>query len=129
MSDDGALTGPMSGAEHHAFGPVQVDTVRVGIGRIKRLVYPPGLRWSVDLRPIVGTELCEHAHVGFLAQGRIEGVYPDGCTFAYVAPQAVSIDPGHDAWVAGDEAAVLVQFDFEGRTTEMLGLPARHAHD
>jgi hypothetical protein len=129
MSDDATLTGPMAGAEHQAFGPVEVDTMRVGNGRIKRLVYPPGLRWSVDLRPLVGTELCEHTHVGFLAQGGLEGVYADGCTFAYVAPQAVNIEPGHDAWVTGDEAAVLIQFDFEGRTTETLGLPARHAHD
>jgi hypothetical protein len=31
--------------------------------------------------------------------------------------------------VTGDEAAVLIQLDFEGRTTETLGLPARHGHD
>ena len=43
---------------------------------------------------IVGTDLCEHAHVGFLAQGRLEGVYADGCTFAYAAPQAVSCGAG-----------------------------------
>jgi hypothetical protein len=34
----------------------------------------------------------------------------------------VSIKPGHDAWVEGDEPAVLVEFDFERETSERLGL-------
>ena len=42
----------------------------VGDARIKRMVYPPGMRWSTDLKPLAGTELCEHAHAGFLAQGQ-----------------------------------------------------------
>jgi hypothetical protein len=129
MSDDATLTGPMAGAEHQAFGPVEVDTMRVGNGRIKRLVYPPGLRWSVDLRPLVGTELCEHTHVGFRAQGGLEGVYPTAARSRTSRRRRSTSSPGHDAWVTGDEAAVLIQLDFEGRTTETLGLPARHGHD
>ena len=33
------------------------------------------------MKPHVDTDLCMHAHVGFLAQGAIAGEYPDGCTF------------------------------------------------
>jgi hypothetical protein len=122
------LLAPIEGAQHHELGGVQVDVVPVGTGRVKRAVYPPGHRWSERLRDLVGTDLCEHAHVGFLARGRIEGEYEDGCTFAYEAPSAIQIDPGHDAWVAGDEPAVLIQFDFEGDTAARFGLPARHGH-
>ena len=122
------LLGSIDGADHREFGPVQVDVVSVGDGRVKRLVYPPGMRWSRDLKPLVGTDLCEHAHVGFLARGRIAGEYADGCTFEYAAPAAVAIEPGHDAWVPGDEPAVLIQFDYEAETARRFGLRERHGH-
>ena len=103
---------------------MQAEIVKVGNGRVKRAVYPPGFRWSTDMRPTVRTERCMHAHIGFLARGHIQGEYADGCTFDYVAPQVVAIDPGHDAWVVGDEEAVLVQFDSEEGTARQFGLPA-----
>jgi streptogramin lyase len=69
-----------------------------------------------------------HAHVGFIARGHIAGEYADGCTFEFVAPQVVTIEPGHDAWVLGDEAAVLIQFDSEEGTARRFGLPEAHTH-
>ena len=83
---------------------------------------------STHMRPSVETEVCMHAHIGFLARGHIAGEYSDGCTFEYVAPQVVTIDPGHDAWVVGDEAAVLIQFDSEEGTARRFGLPEEHGH-
>ena len=68
-----------------------------------------------------------HAHVGFLARGHIQGEYADGCTFEFVAPQVVAIEPGHDAWVVGDEEAVLIQFDSEEGTARRFGLPSEHS--
>ena len=47
------------------------DQARAGAARVKRVVYPPGFRWSVDMKPEVGTDLCMHGHVGFLASGAI----------------------------------------------------------
>jgi hypothetical protein len=76
----------------------------------------------------VDSDLCMHAHVGFLARGSIGGEYRDGCTFEYAAPQVVTIEPGHDAWVIGEEPAVLIQFDWEEGTTRRLGLPPEHSH-
>ena len=69
-----------------------------------------------------------HAHVGFLARGRVHVEYPDGCVHEFVAPQVVSIDPGHDGWVVGDEPAVLIEIDFEKDTLSRLGMPADHQH-
>jgi hypothetical protein len=122
------LLAPIEGADHREIGGAQVDTVRAGNGRVKRAVYPPGFRWSTHMRPNVEGDLCMHAHVGFLARGHIEGEYPDGCRFEYTAPQVVTIEPGHDAWVVGDEEAVLIQFDWEEGTTRRLGLPDVHSH-
>jgi hypothetical protein len=109
-------------------GGVQVDVVRAGASRIKRVVYPPGFQWSTHMKPIVGTDMCMHAHVGFLAQGQIHVMYADGCTVELVAPQALAIEPEHDGWVVGDEPAVVIEVDFEGQTIERLGMPDKHRH-
>jgi hypothetical protein len=122
------LTAPMEGAEHREIAGVQLDVVRAGHARVKRVIYPPGFRWSRDMKPIVGTELCQHAHVGFLARGQINIQYADGCTQEFSAPQAVAIDPGHDGWVVGTEPAVMIEFDFEGDTVRRLGMPVEHRH-
>jgi hypothetical protein len=122
------LVAPIAGADRRQIGGVTVDIVPAANGRIKRVVYPPGFRWSTHLKPVVGTALCMHAHVGFLARGHVRGEYADGCTFELVAPQAVVVVPGHDAWVVGDEAAVLIQFDCEGGTARIFDLPDEHRH-
>src|SRR5271167_3848657 len=70
---------PVRGADRREVGGVLLEIGPAGAGRVKRLVYPAGFRWSTDMKPIVGTELCMHAHVGFLAQGQIHVQYADGC--------------------------------------------------
>jgi hypothetical protein len=121
------LTAPIEGADSRSLAGVQIDTVPLGEARLKRAIYPAGFRWSRDMKPHVSTDLCMHAHVGFLAQGAIAGEYEDGCTFAYAAPAAFVIDAGHDAWVEGDADAVLIQFDAAENTVEFLGLTG-HSH-
>ena len=119
---------PMEGCDHHRVGGLEVDVKRVANGRMKRLVYPPGYRWSTHMKPVVKTDLCMHTHVGYLAEGRLRGVYADGCEFTIAAPAFAAIEAGHDAWVEGDESAVFIQFDFEEGTARRFGLPDQHAH-
>ena len=123
-----ALTAPVKGAEHREVGHVGLDVGRAGEARVKRLIYPPGFRWSVDMKPIVGTDLCMHAHVGFLARGEIHIEYADGCVVEHKAPQIVAIEPGHDGWVVGKEPVVLIEFDFERDTIARVGMPPVHRH-
>jgi hypothetical protein len=122
------LLAPITGADRRTVAGVTVDTLRAANGRVKRLVYPPGFRWSTHMKPLVGTSFCMHGHVGFLARGHIRGQYGDGCSFEHAAPSVVVIEPGHDAWVVGGEAAVLIQFDAEGATARQFGLPDAHRH-
>jgi hypothetical protein len=117
-----SLLAPIKGAAHREVGGVLVDVVQTGNARVKRIVYPQGFRWSKNLKEIVGTPLCQHAHVGFLASGEIHIQYADGVIEEFVAPQAVAIAPGHDGWVVGEEPAILIEFDFEGETVERMGL-------
>jgi hypothetical protein len=123
-----SLLGPIAGADHREVGGVQVDIVKAGTVRVGRFVYPPGFRWSTHMKPVVGSELCRHAHLGFLARGRIQGVHADGCSFEFAAPAVVVLPAGHDAWVVGDEPAVLVHFDAEADTARRFGLPEEHRH-
>ena len=128
MSVADPLLAPMPGADHREVGGVQLDVARAGAARVKRLVYPPGFRWSTHMKPQVGGERCQHAHVGFLARGQIHVEYADGCKHEFAAPQVVAIEPGHEGWVMGPEPAVLIEFDFEGDTVRQLGMPEDHRH-
>ncbi|MEZ5322833.1 MAG: hypothetical protein R2698_12310 [Microthrixaceae bacterium] len=128
MNDVPHLLAPIGGAEQQTFAGCQIDIVPAGNGRLKRIVYPVGHRWSDAIRPLVGTELCRHHHVGYLAAGTLVFEYEDGCRSTYEAPVAVDVRPGHDAYVVGDEPAVLVQVDFGPSTESVLGLPAAHLH-
>jgi len=122
------LLSPLPGAEHREIGGVHLDIVRAGDARVKRMIFHPGFRWSKEMKPVAGTEQCMHAHVGFLAHGQIQVEYPDGCTQEFRAPDVLIISPGHDAWVVGQEPAIVIEFDFEGETVERLGMPATHNH-
>lgn len=119
---------PVKGAELREVGHVRLEVGRAGEARVKRMVYPPGFRWSVDMKPAVGTDLCMHAHVGFLVSGEIHVEYADGCVVEHKAPQIVAIEPGHDGWVVGKEPVVLIEFDFERDTIKRLGMPDSHRH-
>jgi hypothetical protein len=123
-----ALLAPVKGATRRNIGHVQLEVGRAGGARVKRMIYPPGFHWAVDMKPVTGTDLCMHAHVGFLARGEIHIEYADGCIVEHKAPQIVAIEPGHDGWVVGKEPVVLIEFDFEGDTVNRLGMPDAHRH-
>jgi hypothetical protein len=128
VATDDPLLRPLEGAQRSETNGVVVEVVPAGAARVKRVVYPSGYRWTTHVKPAVGTELCMHAHVGFLVRGRMAGEYADGCTFDLEAPCAVVVEPGHDAWTVGDEDAVYVEVDFERDSAARLGLPAEHRH-
>ena len=123
-----ALLAPVKGATKRNIGHVQLEVGRAGSARVKRMIYPPGFHWAVDMKPNVGTDLCMHAHVGFLARGEIHIEYADGCIVEHKAPQVVAIEPGHDGWVVGKQPAVMIEIDFEGETASKLGMPDAHRH-
>jgi hypothetical protein len=128
MTATDPLLAPIDGADRLDVSGVQIDVARTGEARVKRVIYQPGFRWSTDMKSHVGTDLCMHAHVGFLARGEIHIEYPDGCTQELRAPSIVAIEPGHDGWVVGSEPAVLIEFDFEGDTVRRCGMPSAHRH-
>ena len=125
MATPDPLLAPIKGADTRTVGGVQVDVAPAGSGRVKRVIYEPGFRWSTHMKGSVGTDLCMHAHVGFIARGRIHVEYPDGKVLEFTAPQVVAVEPGHDGWVVGNEPAVLIEVDFEGDTAARFGMRPR----
>jgi hypothetical protein len=122
------LLAPVRNAERRQVGHVRLEVARAGGARVKRMIYPPGFHWAKDMKAVVGTELCMHAHVGFLVQGEIHIEYADGCVVEFKAPQVVAIDPGHDGWVVGKSPVVMIEFDFERETISRTGMPDAHRH-
>ena len=94
----------------------RVDVVRLGGNSAARFTLEPGWRWSECVKPVVGTESCQVRHVGVVQSGRMHVTHDDG-TEGEVGPgEAYVIEPGHDAWVIGDEA--FVGFEFETKAAE-----------
>jgi hypothetical protein len=122
------LLAPIPGADHREIGGVQLDIMPAGQARVKRTIYKVGFRWDSDMKPLVGTDYCLHAHVGMLVQGHIQLRFADGCVRDFTAPCAVVVEPGHEGWVVGDTQAVLIEVDFLGDTAARFGLNPYHEH-
>jgi hypothetical protein len=88
-----------------------VEVVRLGTATAARLTFQPGWRWSHDLAPVVGTTSCQVRHVGSVLQGTLHTVHEDGSEGEVSVGDAYVIEPGHDGWVVGDEAVVLLEFE------------------
>jgi hypothetical protein len=93
-----------------------IDVVTLGNAKAARFTFQPGWKWSDCIKPVAGTESCEVAHLGYVMSGRLHVAHNDG-TEGDVGPgDAYRIEPGHDAWVIGDEP--LVGLEFESTTAE-----------
>ncbi|XVS66118.1 cupin domain-containing protein [Actinosynnema sp. CA-299493] len=87
-----------------------VDLVTVGGTTVGRAKFEPGWRWSQDVKPIAGTDSCQAAHTGYILSGRMHVVMDDGSEGEAGAGEAIMVEPGHDAWIVGDEPCVMVDF-------------------
>jgi hypothetical protein len=92
------------------------DIVHMGATAAARLTLDPGWRWSDCVKPVAGTESCQHKHVGVAHSGRMRVTHEDGTVVEIGAGEAYVIEPGHDAEVLGDEP--FVGFEFEQKAAE-----------
>ena len=89
----------------------RIDVVELHDTVVGRMTYEPGWRWSVDVKPIAGTETCQYHHLGVTLSGRLRAEMPDGTELEIGPGDVFEIPPGHDAWVVGDEPWVGVDFE------------------
>ena len=90
----------------------RLELITVGGASVGRAIFEPGWKWSESLQPIMKTESCEAPHFQYHVSGVLKVLMDDGVELE-CRPGEVSLLPsGHDAWVIGDEPAVVV--DFQG---------------
>lgn len=100
----------------------KVDVVDLGGVTAGRIIFQPGWRWSECVRPVAGTDSCQAHHVGVVASGMMHVVHNDGTEGDAGPGDAYIIEPGHDAWVIGDEP--LVGYEFDSSTARTYAKPA-----
>jgi hypothetical protein len=91
-------------------GHGKMDLVKLKGGMIGQAVFEPGWRWSQDVKPIVKTESCQVHHLGYVVSGRMHVVMVDGSEGEVRPGDVFDVEPGHDAWVVGDEPCVVLEF-------------------
>jgi hypothetical protein len=94
----------------------EVAVVRMGGATAARMTFEPGWKWSDCVKPVAGTESCQVRHVGIAQSGTLHVEHDDGTTVDVSPGDAYVIEPGHDAWVVGDET--FVGYEFESRSAE-----------
>jgi quercetin dioxygenase-like cupin family protein len=87
-------------------GMGKVDIVSIGGSKATRSTFKPGWRWSDHVKPIVGGDSCQALHQGVVTEGHIRVRSNDGTEEEYKAGDVWVIQPGHDAWVVGNETVV-----------------------
>ena len=102
--------------ETRAPDKTKVEIVRMGGTSASRMSLEPGWRWSDCIKPVAGGERCQMHHVGVIQSGTLHVSHDDGSEQEIHAGQAYVIEPGHDAWVVGDEP--VIGYEFESKTAE-----------
>ena len=87
----------------------RVEVVRLPGFTLGRFKLQPGWRWSECVKPVVGTQTCQVAHVGHAISGRITVRMDDGTQKSIAPGESYTIPPGHDAWVEGNEPFVCLE--------------------
>lgn len=85
-----------------------MDVVTLGEFTLGKGTFEPGWRWSEDVKPIAGTDSCQVRHTGYCISGRMTVRMDDGTEATMGPGDVVVIEPGHDAWVEGDEACLFL---------------------
>src|SRR6476620_2678395 len=84
---------PTQNTEHRSYAePDEVrefpngkaEILKVGAAEIGRLILQPGWRWSNDVKPAAGTDLCEAPHMQYHVSGRLHIAMADGTEFEAV---------------------------------------------
>jgi hypothetical protein len=108
--------------EVREFPKGRLELMNIAGATIGRAIFEPGWRWATSVQPIAKTSSCEAPHFQYHVAGVLRIRMDDGTEFDCRAGDVSLLPSGHDAWVIGDEAVVVV--DFHG----MVEYAADHRH-
>ncbi len=87
----------------------KIETVTVAGVTLLRETLEPGWKWSEHVKPKVKTDSCQKRHLKYIISGKQKVVMNDGTEVELVPGDFAVIEPGHNAWVVGDEPNVLLE--------------------
>jgi hypothetical protein len=108
--------------EIREFPKGRVELIMIGGATLGRAVFEPGWKWSTSVQPLAKTRSCEAPHFQYHVSGVRRILMDDGTEFDCRAGDVSLLPSGHDAWVLGNEPAVVV--DFQG----MIDYAKAHSH-
>ena len=94
--------------EKRTFDKGNVAVVSLGGTTFGRAILQPGWKWSTCVKPLVNTKSCQAPHLQYHVSGRLRVVMDDGTAEEFGPGDVALIPPGHDAWVVGNEPAVII---------------------
>lgn len=98
--------------EIREFPKGRLELIKIGGATVGRAVFEPRWRWAESVQPLAKTKSCEAPHFQYHVSGILRIRMDDGTEFDCKAGDVSLLPSGHDAWVIGDEPAVVV--DFQG---------------
>ena len=111
--------------EIREFPQGRVELIKIGGATVGRAVFEPGWKWSTSVQPLVQTKSCEAPHFQYHVSGVLRVLMDDGTEFDCRAGDVSLLPSGHDAWVVGNEPAVVV--DFQGMIDYALAGHGSHS--
>ena len=94
--------------EVREFPQGRIELVTLGTVTFGRGTFLPGWKWSTSVKPLVHTKSCEAPHLQYHVSGRLHIVMDDGSEDEFGPGDVSLLPPGHDAWVVGNEPAVVI---------------------
>jgi len=94
----------------------QVDVVHLAGTTAARFTMEPGWTWAACVKPVAGTDSCQHRHLGVVQSGRMRVMHDDGTVLELGPGDAYVIEPGHNAEILGGD--VFVGFEFQPQAAE-----------
>lgn len=87
----------------------KIEVVTIGNLTVQKETLEPGWKWSEHVKPVAGGESCQKFHVKYIISGKQKVVMDDGTEIELLPGDVSVIQPGHNAWVVGDEPNVLLE--------------------
>jgi hypothetical protein len=97
-------------------GRSTVSVVNLGGVIHKRIVFGVGWHWAEDVMPEVEEKLCSMLHVFVHISGKLRVKMLNGNEYEYGPGDISVIQPGHDAWVVGNEPVIVIDHTPTGAT-------------
>jgi mannose-6-phosphate isomerase-like protein (cupin superfamily) len=94
--------------EVRTFPKGKLELVTLNAITFGKATFEPGWKWSESVKPIAKTHSCQVPHTNYHLTGRLRIRMDDGTEKEFGPGDIGIIPPGHDAWVVGNEAVVVI---------------------